>query len=496
MPTDRREMLHETSSRGSLWQRVVGAPVSLMRTVGSILWAVFLPSGWPRSVAPEYLEFQVHDTLQALCSYLRGILATRATLQGLGVGDANTTVYSSTLTWIFKDGVSLLTGLAWSWGLGHSMDVSPKFFRLVADIANDVALTVELLAPLAGPEWFLPIICIANALRAVCGVSAGCTRTIITAHFARDNNSADVSAKEASQETAVTLAGIVAGSALLAPLDESESLRWLAFAVLTIVHVWANARAVAALRFSSMDPNRLELAMDRAMDSAGEVPTTDELVAWTNAHDPIWPSARWPSNGVLHALWIAMTHALRLFQQVANRVTSPIARALCGWTGFAHLVRSRATEPPSWPDPHIHPTRFAGVTLTFGARPADSLVQDEPRWRVVCAALVSESFAVVEGQVDSPTCGQWIQLHHYQHPITVYLMASESAEASMALDPHVALRAYVRASLMRRKWLGELDAACDLRALEESVLSQLAPMVKSDSSIRIVLPDQGWRVAW
>ena len=39
--------------------------------------ATFLPIGYPASVSAEYTEYQFWDTVQALCSYLRGVLATR-----------------------------------------------------------------------------------------------------------------------------------------------------------------------------------------------------------------------------------------------------------------------------------------------------------------------------------------------------------------------------------------------------------------------------------
>ena len=56
--------------------------------LGHIIGSVLLPAGYPGSVAREYLEFQIYDTLQALCSYLRGILATQAVFEGIGVGSS------------------------------------------------------------------------------------------------------------------------------------------------------------------------------------------------------------------------------------------------------------------------------------------------------------------------------------------------------------------------------------------------------------------------
>lgn len=59
------------------------------QAVTDALKAALLPVNYPHSVRPEYLEYQLHDTLQALCSYLRGVLSTRAVLQGIGVGSGS-----------------------------------------------------------------------------------------------------------------------------------------------------------------------------------------------------------------------------------------------------------------------------------------------------------------------------------------------------------------------------------------------------------------------
>lgn len=48
--------------------------------------SAFLPEGYPSSVSQDYLRFQMWDTLQALCSYIRGLLSSQAILKGVGVG--------------------------------------------------------------------------------------------------------------------------------------------------------------------------------------------------------------------------------------------------------------------------------------------------------------------------------------------------------------------------------------------------------------------------
>lgn len=88
----------------------------------------------------------------------------------------------------------------------------------MADILNDVALFLELLAPLF-PFMFMMIICAASAakvnkfsqcacflsctdcatVQAIVGVAGGATRAALVQHQARRDNMADVSAKDGSQ---------------------------------------------------------------------------------------------------------------------------------------------------------------------------------------------------------------------------------------------------------------------------------------------------------
>ncbi len=130
--------------------------------------------------------------------------------------------------------------LFFSWGFGRAIDRDVKFFRLVADVANDLALTLELVAPALSYELFVPALCVASVARAVCGVAAGCVRATLTQHFARQQNLSDVSAKEASQETAVTLMGMLVGAWVVNAVGLTPHAAWTAFAVLTLMHVICN----------------------------------------------------------------------------------------------------------------------------------------------------------------------------------------------------------------------------------------------------------------
>lgn len=58
---------------------------------------LFLPIGYPQSVADGYLEYQFYDSLQGLCSYLRGVVSTSAVLSATGVGNAEATAMSAAM---------------------------------------------------------------------------------------------------------------------------------------------------------------------------------------------------------------------------------------------------------------------------------------------------------------------------------------------------------------------------------------------------------------
>jgi len=257
---------------------------------GGLLARVFLPRGLEADA--EYLAFQAADSVQALCSYLRGTLTMHATLTGAGLGGgpggpAGAAALSAVATFVLKDGAGMLAGLAFASAASAAFDGETRFWRLFADVANDVGLTLELAAPAAG-GLFLPLTLAANAAKALCGVAAGATRTATSAHFAAAaGNVGEVAAKEGVQETAVTLAGMALGYALVralagggggggagggeprAPVSlSSTAAAWAAFGALTAVHVAANYVGMRVLVLRTLNRGRA-LAVRDAFGAGG-----------------------------------------------------------------------------------------------------------------------------------------------------------------------------------------------------------------------------------
>lgn len=251
---------------------------------------LFLPLGYPESVGEGYLVYQAYDSLQGICSYLRGVVATSAVLMAAGVGDADATAMSAAVNWALRDGTGMVGGLLFSYVASAQFDSYVKEFRLFADVINDVGLTLDMLAPHAGRGRVLYVTSLATMCKTMCGMAAGATKGSITHHFAIHGNMADLNSKESTQETLVSLLGMIFGIGLARYLHRLEKqgcgdgntaggveeeciadgtakfISWTIFIFLTIVHVWANYLGVKILRLRTLNRERAEVALGNVIN--------------------------------------------------------------------------------------------------------------------------------------------------------------------------------------------------------------------------------------
>nr|XP_042140206.1 RUS family member 1 isoform X2 [Peromyscus maniculatus bairdii] len=246
------------------------------------LRAVLLPQGFPDSVSPDYLSYQLWDSVQAFASSLSGSLATQAVLQGLGVGDAKASVSAATSTWLLKDSTGMLGRIVFAWWKGSKLDCNAKQWRLFADVLNDIAMFLEIMAPMY-PIFFTMTVSTSNLAKCIVGVAGGATRAALTMHQARRNNMADVSAKDSSQETVVNLAGLLVSLLMLPLVSSCPSLSLGCFILLTALHIYANYRAVRALVLETLNESRLQLVLKHFLQR-GEVLEP----ASANQMEPLW----------------------------------------------------------------------------------------------------------------------------------------------------------------------------------------------------------------
>eukprot|EP00048_Salpingoeca_helianthica_P006793 m.102764 g.102764 ORF g.102764 m.102764 type:complete len:423 (+) comp14126_c0_seq1:2494-3762(+) len=242
----------------------------------SAIAAVFLPQGFPESVSRDYIDYQKWDTAQALCSYITGTLATQAVFKGYGVGSSEASAAAATVTWIVRNICSHIGTIAFAYAKGTDFDNNCKQWRLVADVFNDAAILLELISGLF-PDAFLFLVCTSSLLRAVVGVAGGATRHAVTHHQTRANNSADVSAKDGSQETVVNLVGMLLGMWLAPAVEASSALLWVLFVAFTILHLYCNYRAVRALQFDELNARRAAIVMQSFLTQKQSIPTPKEV---------------------------------------------------------------------------------------------------------------------------------------------------------------------------------------------------------------------------
>lgn len=231
-------------------------------SISGVFKSVFLPQGYPESVSEDYLQYQLWDTVQAFSSSLSGTLATQASLRGVGVGNQEATVAAATITWLLRDGTGMLGRILFAWLKGNKLDSEAKKWRLFADILNDVAMFMEIAAP-HFPPFFILIVCIAGIFKSIVGVAGGATRAALTVHQARRNNMADISAKDGSQETLVNLAGLLVSLVLIPLVTDNPLLTFILFFLFTVLHLFANYKAVRSVVMETFNEARLSIVLHR-----------------------------------------------------------------------------------------------------------------------------------------------------------------------------------------------------------------------------------------
>ncbi|XP_014281014.1 RUS family member 1 [Halyomorpha halys] len=230
---------------------------NILDIFSSVIKKILLPQGYPESVSGDYMRYQLWDTLQAFCSTITNTLATKAVLQGVGVGDNTASSLGAAITWIMKDGCGMMSSIVFAWISGTRLDGECKKWRLFADVLNDIAICIEIIILPHFKSDALKILCFSTSLKAVVGVAGGATRAAITQHQAIKNNMADVSAKDGSQETCVNLVASFLGLAILSVIGDSGTYIWTLFFGATILHLFSNFKAVKALNINKFNTERL-----------------------------------------------------------------------------------------------------------------------------------------------------------------------------------------------------------------------------------------------
>jgi len=237
-----------------LIQAVVG--FSRMVWASAVFTSLFVPEGYPASVAPEYGAYQIWDTLQQLAYFAATIISLQALMELYGVGNpsanAAAAVALSIARRMIQDIVSL--PIAFPPWLRKLCRVHAINTRFAAELLTAAGGFLDILAA-RYPSTVLPYV--GPVVLQTGAVFGGMARAVLLQHFAVAQNNRDVVMKESNQDKAAKLVGAIIGAALLAvvgllsgttdkahvPLAPSAAV----FASLTFVHILGILGALRAL---------------------------------------------------------------------------------------------------------------------------------------------------------------------------------------------------------------------------------------------------------
>lgn len=108
--------------------------------------ALLLPRGFPSSVTPDYLPYQLWSLPVHITGWMSVSLATSNLLQAVGVsaGAATTTAAAAAIKWITKDGIGALGRLLVGGRLSTVFDEDPKRWRMNAEFITTTGLALEI----------------------------------------------------------------------------------------------------------------------------------------------------------------------------------------------------------------------------------------------------------------------------------------------------------------------------------------------------------------
>ncbi|OTB01006.1 hypothetical protein M426DRAFT_64796 [Hypoxylon sp. CI-4A] len=238
----------------------------------------FLPDGYPNTVTRDYKAYQTYDSLQAFFSTIGGLLSSRAVLQGFGVGDSASSATAAALLTVLQESTGRIATILFAHRFGRAFQSETKFYRFFADIVNDAALALDILSPTLHPYLKALALCTAGVLRAICGVSGGAAKAELSAHFARDNNLAELNAKDSSQETLISLLGMLVGSVLLKVVTEKRGVYTWVIGLISL-HLWTNYQAVRSVEMTTLNKQRLCILLDHMNSTSNPTPLKPHQVA-------------------------------------------------------------------------------------------------------------------------------------------------------------------------------------------------------------------------
>ncbi len=192
----------------------------------------------------------------------------------MGVGDSTASPTAALLLSILQESAGRIATILFAHRFGTALEPECKMYRLLADVLNDFAFVLDCLSPTFPKPIRILVLSLSSILRALCGVAAGSAKASLSAHFARWGNLGELNAKDSSQETVISLLGMLAGSVVVSWVT-SPVATWTALILLLSIHLETNRRAVRAVSMRTINRQRANLIYRQLISD--HVPTPKEI---------------------------------------------------------------------------------------------------------------------------------------------------------------------------------------------------------------------------
>lgn len=185
---------------------------------------------------------------------------------------------------ILQDAMSRIATIVFAQRFGLRIEPDAKRYRFLADLFNDTAFFIELYSPQLGAVGKMVALSTSQALRALCGVAAGASKAALSVHFAKHDNLAELNAKEASQETAVGLVGLLVGTVVVKYIESHRSVVLL-MAALVLGHLWVNYLGVCSVHMTTLNRQRATIFFKEYLKTGkvlnpSEVALRENILFW------------------------------------------------------------------------------------------------------------------------------------------------------------------------------------------------------------------------
>ncbi|KAL8909565.1 MAG: hypothetical protein Q9171_004974 [Xanthocarpia ochracea] len=325
----------------------------------------------------SFLEFHCGPTI-ITSSAARSIYPTGATMRiarvashtmksgmlkgyaGVGVGDASASPTAALLFSILQESTGRIATIIFADRLGTSLEPECKMYRLAADVFNDAAMLLDCLSPALPQGPRVVLLSSSSMLRALCGVAAGSSKASLSAHFAKWGNLGELNAKDSSQETVISLLGMLAGSVVISYVS-SPMTTWTCLILLLSIHLAMNRAAVRAVSMHSLNRQRANLVISTYLDqdrimNPKEVSIQERIFEWNGV-------LRWRSSSPFAAARIGLSlRDLLASLGPAHERTGSIRDAEARLTTLIHLFSEE--DFLVWYDA---PQRLGHITIKQGA---------------------------------------------------------------------------------------------------------------------------------